>query len=302
VNDRTLQRARRALLGWYRRQRRDLPWRRSCDPYAIWVAEIMLQQTRVDVVVPYYERFLAQYPSAAHLAAARLEDVLRAWAGLGYYTRARSLHAAARRVVHEHAGRVPADLEALRALPGIGRYTAGAIASVAFGQPAPVLDGNVTRVLARLFGADTDVDSGAARRQLWAWATEWAAGRDPGAANQSLMELGATICTKPIPRCGICPLSAACVALQSGRERQLPRPRVRAAPVRIDLEAVLASRGGRLLLVRRTSGTLLRDWWELPACRVERRAGGAAAAARLREQLGVEVGPLQPLADLRHGI
>ena len=262
----------------------------------------MLQQTRVEVVVPYYERFLERFPDVHALARASQTAVLNGWAGLGYYSRARNLHAAAERIVSEHGGSVPRGAEELAALPGIGRYTAGAIRSIAFGEPAPILDGNVTRVFARLFGLDADVDSGPARQQLWTWATQWAAGRDPGAANQSLMELGATLCTKPIPRCDTCPLSATCVARRTGRERQLPLPRVRAVPERVDLEAVLTIRRGRLLLVKRSSGRLLRDWWELPACRAERRPSGATTATRLQAQLGIEVGPIRPLARIQHGI
>ena len=308
------------MLGWYRRARRDLPWRRTRDPYRIWVSEIMLQQTRVDVVVPYYDRFLERFPDVESLAQAPLSEVLRSWAGLGYYGRARNLSAAARHLLAEHAGRLPRTAGALEALPGIGRYTAGAIRSIAFGQPAPILDGNVTRVFARIFGLDAEVDSRYARERLWGWATLWAAGRDPGAANQALMELGATICTKPVPECNRCPLAGDCVAHRTGREQLLPRPRARPAAERVNLEAILARNRGQLLLVRRSSGRLLRDWWELPACRVDIRsdhgaqptltgllAGAADAssrpiAARLRERLGVEVPALRPLAAVRHGI
>ena len=179
---------RRALLAWYRRERRDLPWRRTRDPWAIWVSETMLQQTRVETVIPYYERFLARFPTLETLADAEPDLLMQSWAGLGYYSRARNLQAAARQVAREHGGRVPDQVDALRELPGVGRYTAGALASIAFDRPAPIVDGNVARVLARLLDLPLDVKSKAGEHVLWAEAAALAAGPSPGDLNQALME------------------------------------------------------------------------------------------------------------------
>jgi len=265
-------------LTWYAREQRDLPWRRSRDPYAIWVSEIMLQQTRVEAVIPYYERFMARFATVEALAQAPLDDVLKMWAGLGYYSRARNLHAAAQTVVLQHAGRFPTDPEAIRGLPGIGRYTAGAIASIAFDAPAPIVDGNVSRVFARWFCVRGDVQSPAVVKRMWAWAGDWAQVAAAGDANQALMELGALVCTKPVPACERCPVESLCAARQAGCAADVPRPKRRQAPQRVELDVLLAEQGQRLLLVRRTSGTLLRDWWEAPSAHGR---GGVLPAARL---------------------
>lgn len=256
---------RRRVLAWYARDQRALPWRRTRDPYAIWISEIMLQQTRVDAVIPYYERFLARFPAVVDLAQAPVDAVLQLWAGLGYYSRARNLHAAAQAIVTGHAGVFPRDPEALRALPGIGRYTAGAIASIAFGLPAPVVDGNVTRVFARWFCDGGDVQSPAVVKRMWERAGDWARCAAPGDANQALMELGALVCIKPLPACERCPVQSLCAAYQAGCAAALPRPKRRATPQRVQLDVLLAEHAERLLLVRRTAGTLLRGWWEAPS-------------------------------------
>src|SRR5438477_1446956 len=200
----------RRLRAWFRRRARALPWRRTRDPYAIWVSEIMLQQTRVQTVIPYWERWMSRFPTVAALAHAPLDDVLAAWAGLGYYSRARNLHAGAQTVASKFAGALPARASELRAVPGIGPYTAGAIASIAFGEKAPLVDGNVARVLARVYGIAEDIKSSAGQRALWARAGELMAALPasaaPGDLNQGLMELGATICAPAAPRCLTCPL------------------------------------------------------------------------------------------------
>ncbi|UCE03398.1 MAG: A/G-specific adenine glycosylase [Candidatus Latescibacterota bacterium] len=306
---------RRRLVRWYRASRRSLPWRGTRDPYRIWVSEIMLQQTRVDVVVPYYERFVGRFPDVTSLARARLDDVLHAWSGLGYYTRARHLHRAAQQIVEQHGGQLPDSVAVLESLPGVGRYTAGAIASIAFGRPAPILDGNVVRVFARLFALDGDVDSAPQKRRMWEIAAEWAATPSPGDANQALMELGAIRCTKPLPLCGECPLERDCGARRSGREQLLPRPRRRKASDVVQLSAALLQRGERLLLIRRRTGRLLQDWWELPTRRrgdvaaargpahspTNRRAAHALRSA-LRSRLDLLPPPLERIAAVRHGI
>ncbi|MBM4014434.1 MAG: A/G-specific adenine glycosylase, partial [Planctomycetes bacterium] len=216
------------LLAWYRRAHRDLPWRRTTDPWRIWVSEIMLQQTRVDTVLDYYERFLRRFPDVGTLAAAPVTDVLAAWSGLGYYRRARFLHAGARLVRDRHAGRFPRDVAAARELPGIGRSTAGAIVSIAYGTHAAVLDGNVKRVLSRLLAQDL-ADGPALERALWPLAEALVDCADAGDVNQALMELGATICLPgSAARCDACPWRARCAARAAGRVAELPRLRPRA--------------------------------------------------------------------------
>jgi A/G-specific adenine glycosylase len=229
-----------ALIAWYERCARDLPWRRTSDPYAVWVSEVMLQQTRVDTVVPYYQRFLARFPTAAALAAASEDEVLAAWSGLGYYRRARLLHAGVREVVARYGGAVPEDAAARRALPGVGAYTAGAIGSIAFGREEPLVDGNVARVLARLRGIDTPLGRADTERRLWDEAARLVRGPRPGVLNQALMELGATVCTPKTPRCERCPVASECTARAACRAEALPVARAKKVPRDVALVAVVA--------------------------------------------------------------
>jgi A/G-specific adenine glycosylase len=255
------------VLVFYRERRRALPWRQTSDPYAIWVSEIMLQQTRVATAKPYYERWMARFPTVTALAEAPLDDVLAAWSGLGYYRRARNLHRGAREVVARYGGQVPGSAEELRALPGVGRYTAGAIASVAFGERAPIVDGNVARVLARLYAIEDDIKGTATSRRLWSLATELVPAEAPGDFNQGLMELGATICTPTNPSCETCPLALLCRGRARGLERELPRTprRKRAAELPLlALSAAWLERDGRVVLARRPAEGLFGGLWELP--------------------------------------
>jgi A/G-specific adenine glycosylase len=289
------------LLAWYRAHRRDLPWRRTRDPYAIWISEAMLQQTRVETVVPYYERFLGRFPDVAALARADLEEVLGLWTGLGYYSRARNLHRAARQLLHQHAGRLPDDPTALRALPGIGRYTAGAVASIAFDRPEPIVDGNVARVLARLHGIREEIDGAPGRRRLWQEAASLVAGPDPGALNQALMELGATLCTPRRPRCDACPVSRSCQARRAGDPEALPRKAPRSRVRAVEAVAALVLRRGRALAVRRPERGLLAGMWDLPG-------GDLAAGERprdaiertLRDRVGLRVAGAVRLGAVEH--
>ena len=282
----------RRLIDWYAVARRDLPWRRTRDPYRIWLSETMLQQTRVDTVVPYYERFLARFPTLEALALADEEAVLREWAGLGYYARARNLHRAAGAVLRDHGGDLPRDASALASLPGVGRYTAGALRSIAFGEPAAVVDGNVKRVFARLAGARSMSDG-----DLWRMAESLLPEHAAGDWNQALMELGATVCTPRKPACPLCPVRASCAARTHGDPEAFPAPAKRATPRRVRALAGLLTRRGRVLLLRRPSRGLLGGLWELPT--VE-GADAPALVAALRERtgLGTAVGP--SLGRLRH--
>lgn len=266
--ERRIGRLRRALLAWYGREKRDLPWRRSRDPYRVWVSEVMLHQTRVETVLPYYERFLRRFPDARALARARLQSVLKAWEGLGYYARARNLHRAARVVVREHGGRLPRDPDALSRLPGIGPYTVGAILSIAYGRPAPAVDGNVRRVLSRLFGVESDPADPLTRRRLEALAAKLVSrGRParPGDVNQALMDLGAGVCLPRAPRCLLCPLQGGCLARLSGKTDDISGALLRPDPQAVSFASLLARRGdGSVLLARNPAAGLFGGLWELP--------------------------------------
>ena len=255
---------RRALLRWYRGAARDLPWRRAPTPYRVWVSEVMLQQTRVETVVPYFERFLRRFPTVETLAAAPVDDVLEAWSGLGYYRRARLLHAGARCVVERFGGRFPTEAVDIEALPGVGRYTAGAIRSIALGQRAPILDGNVMRVLARVFGIDGDVSRPPTSRSLWALAERAVERGKPGDVNQAQMELGALVCLPRAPRCAACPCAAGCVALATNRVGVLPELPRRRAAVDVARAVLVVQRGERLLLRRRLPGEVCAGLWDFP--------------------------------------
>lgn len=253
------------LLEWYDAQAHALPWRGSRDPYQIWLSEIMLQQTRIAAVEPYYARFLERFPTVQVLAAAPLDDVLKAWEGLGYYARARNLHRLAQTLVNDHQGQFPATAAALQQLPGIGRYTAAAIASIAFGQPAAVLDGNVVRVLARLTDLTDDVTQPATQAQLWQWAAALLPAERPGDYNQALMDLGRTVCTPRRPACQACPLAAHCLAYQRGTTAQRPVKKAKAPLSHVHAAgAVLCDEEDRLLLVQRLPKGLLGGLWTLP--------------------------------------
>lgn len=268
------------LLRWYDRGKRDLPWRRTADPYAIWVSEVMLQQTQVSVVIPYWEAFLRRFPDVPSLARAPLDDVLAAWRGLGYYARARNLHRAAQTLLERHGGQLPADVEALGELPGFGRYTVGAVGSIAFGLPVPLVDGNVARVLARLFALEGATTHPAYLRALWQLAAALVVGERPGDWNQALMELGATVCRSEQPVCLLCPVRLHCRALASGRVDAIPEVRPRKPRRSLHLAVAVMRQGDAVLLVRRPESGLFGGLWELPS--VESAPGKEAAALRVR--------------------
>ena len=281
-----------ALLTWYHRSRRDLPWRRTRDPWAIWVSEVMLQQTRVEHVIAYFGPFLERFPTVGSLAEAPLDDALGRWSGLGYYRRLRLLHRAARRVM-EDGGTIPSTAEQLRRLPGVGDYTAAAVASIAFGEPVPVLDGNVARVMARRLACDEDVARPAVRRRLLQAAAALLDADAPGDANQALMELGATLCTPLAPRCGECPLARGCAARARGEAERFPIRAQRTTPRQVPLVVAIVERDDRVLLFRRDEGAvLLAGTWELPWTEASDGDAAGALAARYggRFTLGDELG------------
>ena len=290
---------RRPLIEWYRRHRRDLAWRRTRDPYRIWISEVMLQQTTVKTVMPYYEAFVAAFPDLPSLAGAAEEKVLALWSGLGYYHRARNLHRGARHVLERHRGRFPRTLEAALAVPGVGLYTASAVLSIAHGVPLPVVDGNVRRVLARLFalrGPEWRADAA-----FYNKADELLDRQAPGDWNQALMELGATVCLPRRPACPACPLRAHCAALALGIAEQLPEGRARRAPVAVTVAAALVEEGGRVLLVRRGEGRLMGRMWEVPQTSLEAR-GLPDLARELKQRHGLDLVPGKLVARGRHAI
>jgi A/G-specific adenine glycosylase len=299
-----------ALIDWQRRAgRHDLPWQRTRDPYRIWVSEIMLQQTQVSTVLGYYERFVSDFPDVAALAAAPLDSVLRHWSGLGYYSRARNLHACARAVIERHGGAFPQATDALEALPGIGRSTAAAIAAFAWGLRAPILDGNVKRVLCRVFAIEGFPGERAVEQRLWTIAARELPESGHGRMEtytQALMDLGATLCVRARPRCDACPVAARCEARAQGRVDVLPAARpARAVEVRT-ADWLLLRAGGAVLLERRPETGLWGGLWSLPELAApERQAAperldAAAATARAAARLGLPLQALRPVAEIRH--
>jgi len=295
-----------SILDWYKVHRRDLPWRRTTDPYAIWISEVMLQQTQVATVLPYYERFVARFPDIRTLAKACLDDVLKAWEGLGYYARARNMHQTARKVLEEHGGRLPTAYKKLLKLPGIGRYTAAAIASIAFGKDEPVLDGNVTRVLCRLFLIETDPKKSPTRKKLWGLARSLIPSCEASFFNQALMDLGATLCTVRMPRCDSCPLASDCLAHCEGREAELP---VRSKRKRIPHYAIATglvwdrprSPEAKLLITKRKADDMLGGLWEFPGGHQEPGETLEECLKReLWEELRIEVTIQGPFVTVKH--
>jgi A/G-specific adenine glycosylase len=285
------------LIAWHRRHgRHDLPWQRTRDPYAIWLSEVMLQQTQVGTVIPYFERFCARFPDVTSLARASLEDVLRLWAGLGYYSRARNLHRASRAIVDEHGGVFPEQRIALQTLPGVGRSTAAAIAAFAFGAREAILDGNVKRVLARHFAVGGFTGDKAIENVLWSLAESLVPERGVETYTQALMDLGATVCTRASPGCGHCPFASSCVALARGSVADYParRPR-RTTPVR-SVVMLLLVRDGKILLEQRPPSGIWGGLWSLPEMPAEGEIPAHCAA-----YLGCEVGTPVALQPLRHG-
>ncbi|HEX4416167.1 MAG TPA: A/G-specific adenine glycosylase [Lacipirellulaceae bacterium] len=299
------QSLRRRLLAWYAKNARDLPWRKSQDPYRVWISEIMLQQTQVATVRDYFTRFVAAYPDVQQLAAADEIDVLRLWEGLGYYRRARQLHAAAKKVVAEHAGDFPRELAALQSLPGVGRYTAGAIASIAFDQRAPILEANTVRLFSRLIAFHGKAASAAGQRTLWQFAEEILPQKDVACFNQALMELGALVCTPIEPKCRVCPLARVCAANAAGLQREIPLAKPRQTITELREAAVIVRKNGSVLLRRCGEKERWAGLWDFP--RFELEASGplfakGEIAKKVADQTGIACEPGALLKTLRHGV
>ena len=293
------------MLAWFRANQRDLPWRRSRDPYRIWVAEVMLQQTRITTVMPYYQRFLRQFSTVNSLAHAPESGVLKLWSGLGYYSRARNLHRAAKLIVTQHSGKFPRELSAALELPGIGTYTAAAVLSIAYDIPLAVLDGNVARVLARIKALRGDPRAPKNWRALASAAQNLLATQTPGDWNQSLMELGEVICTPQSPRCTECPVARHCRAYGQGLTDEIPAPRRKRAAVHMKIAAaILRDPRSRTLLVQDPGAhdtVLFSRMWQFPALEIKRHAK-AELEAHLRETLAITRISLEELPAARHGV
>jgi A/G-specific adenine glycosylase len=296
---------RRKLLAWYAKHARDLPWRRSRDPYHVWISEVMLQQTQVATVRDYFVRFVDAFPNVRRLAAAAERDVLRLWEGLGYYRRARQLHAAAQLIVAQHGARFPQSLDELRKLPGIGRYTAGAIASIAFDQRAPILEANTIRLLSRLIGYRDDPLSAAGQRLLWHVAERLVPRSNVAHFNQALMELGSLVCTPSAPDCDECPLATLCAARAAGLQHDIPPPKPPKKYMDLREAAVIVRKNGRVLMRQCARGERWAGLWDFP--RFELLSEGPLFAreeiiSKLREQTGVTCAPRALVKTIKHGV
>ncbi len=282
-----IERIQKRLLNWFERKGRDLPWRKTRDPYAIWVSEIMLQQTQVATVIPYYQRFLKSFPTIGHLAKADLSKVLKLWEGLGYYSRARNLHRASNVVLNHFHGKIPENLKDLVGLPGIGKYTAGAILSIAYNKEAPILDGNVKRVLSRLFAISQDQKK--TEGLLWKLSESLIPKGRANSFNQAVMDLGAMICTPEDPQCPRCPLRHLCKGKASGEPTKYPSKKVRKKIPLITAVSAVIQRNGRVLLNHRPPKGLLGGLWEFPSWR-SGESGGLRLRSRLRSYIKREMG------------
>jgi A/G-specific adenine glycosylase len=299
------QQLRRRLLAWYALHKRDLPWRHSRDPYPVWISEIMLQQTQVATVREYFARFIRTFPDVRGLAAANEADVLRLWEGLGYYRRARQLHAAAKQVVVEHGGRFPADPIELQKLPGIGRYTAGAIASIAFNQRAAILEANTIRLLSRLIAYRENPHSVVGQRPLWRLAEEILPQKRVAEFNQALMELGSLVCTPSEPKCGECPLKALCEAYAAGSQQQIPPPKPRPDYTELREAAVVVRKNGSVLVRQCAADERWAGLWDFPRFEVESHGPLFARdelAAKVHSQTGIKCMPGSHLKTMKHGV
>ncbi len=291
----TVGRIRGALIAWYRCGHRDLPWRRGADPYRILVSETMLVQTTVAAVIPFFAKFLERFPDVRALAEAEEHEVLKSWEGLGYYRRARQLHEAAKRIVRDHGGEVPDDPDAILALPGVGRYIAGAVLSFAFNRRAPIVEANTQRVLSRVLAWPDDLAASSSQKRLWEAAENLVPDDEPGTFNQAFMELGATICTPREPRCLLCPVVGECRARALGLQNQLPRKTKKAAPLDVEERCALVIRDGRILMVQRGPDRLWAGFWEFPTIHL---AGADPAGRSFGEPVGLELG-VQRLTNVR---
>ncbi len=289
------------LLDWFDRDQRSMPWRSMPIPYYVWVSEIMLQQTKVDTVIPFFRRFIKQFPSIKALAAAELQQVLKAWEGLGYYSRARNLHAAARLLVSDHGGELPRTFDELKQFPGLGPYTAAAVASIAFGEAIPAVDGNTLRVFARFRGIEDPINRGSVKARIFRELQPLVERHDPSRFNQAFMELGALVCRPQRPRCLLCPLHTDCRALAAGRTSDLPQ-RIQKPPVpQFNVAVGLIWRKDAVLIARRPPDKMLGGLWEFPGGKcIDGESPDAAVVRKVAEETGLNIEPVLPYCSMKH--
>ncbi|MCG8338229.1 MAG: A/G-specific adenine glycosylase [Proteobacteria bacterium] len=289
------------ILSWYHQNKRDLPWRKTADPYCIWISEIMLQQTQVRTVIPYYNRFLKRFPTIEKLSQATLDDVLKQWEGLGYYSRARNLHVAAQTLAEKNLGQFPDNRNELRKLPGIGDYTSAAIMSIAFNQAVPAVDGNIKRVFARLASLDDPVNATTSNKTFNRMASQIMYHEDPGSYNQALMELGALVCKPQNPDCTKCPVSSHCTAFQNGTVEQFPQVKKRPKTPEYHIAVGVVIKDKKLLITRRAEKGLLGGLWEFPGGKLENNEEPNKACIReIKEETGLDVTTVEHLATVKH--
>ena len=290
------------ILDWYEKNRREMPWRNDKDPYRIWISEIMLQQTRVDQAWPYFERFISLFPTVYDLAKADQQQVLKAWEGLGYYSRARNLHAASKMIVEDYNGKLPEEYNEIIKLKGIGPYTAAAITSIAFGKPNAVVDGNVIRVITRYFGIEDDVRSGRTTKQVQEHVNKLISQEHPAEFNQGLMEIGSLVCTPTKPKCGECPISYECVATKTAKTDSIPyKSPAKKKPHKHIGVGIIEDENGKVLIALRPENVMLGGLWEFPGGKQEESETIQQTVEReLKEELGVEVHAYKEFMKLKH--
>jgi A/G-specific adenine glycosylase len=297
----TIKTLQASLTKWYHHEKRDLPWRNTEDPYCILVSEFMLQQTQVKTVIPYYQRWIKSYPTACILARARESSVLKHWEGLGYYSRARNLHRSAKMIVEEFQNQVPGTWDEILKLPGVGRYTAGAVLSIAYNQNVPVLDGNVKRVLSRLFCLKENGANPASENRLWQIAEQLLPSGSAGDFNQALMELGATVCLPQKPLCLLCPLNTVCRAKRKGMQEQFPPAKIKSATKKIEVSAAVIQRNGKTYIQQRPQKGLMGGLWEFPGGKLEKGESPEDCLLReIKEELGIQIKIKKKILTIKH--
>ena len=305
IDSRWKQSFRKRLLAWYAKHKRDLPWRRSKNPYRVWLSEVMLQQTQVETVKPYFQRFLKAFPTVKHLAQADEQEVLRLWEGLGYYRRARQLHAAAQQVVDQFGARFPDDLQALQSLPGIGRYTAGAIASIAFDRRAPILEANTIRLFSRLLAYREAPTKAAGQRLLWQAAEEVLPRKQIAPFNQALMELGSLVCSPTNPRCDQCPVATLCITNELGLQESIPKSAKKVKFTDVSEVAVVVRKNEKVLLRRYAEGQRWAGLWDFPRFEIESEGPlfvRDELISKVQKQTGIAIRPGGLLKTIKHGV
>jgi A/G-specific adenine glycosylase len=293
----------KSLIDWYLEEKRDLPWRKNNDPYRVWVSEVMLQQTRVDTVIPYFERFMEKYPTVADLAEADEQDLLKVWEGLGYYSRVRNLHHAVKEVHEKYGGKVPDTKEAFGSLKGVGPYTTGAVLSIAYGKPIPAVDGNVMRVMSRIFNMDDDIAKVKTRKLFEGLVEKVISHEDPSSFNQGLMELGALICTPKNPSCLLCPVRDFCMAFHEGTQNDLPvKKKVKKGKTVQYISFILEDEKGNIIVRQRPSEGLLASLWEFPNHEVLSKWKNMVTdfESMLGKELGIELDVIEPICVIDH--